>query len=428
MITKVRIDYVVFAIFLCININGCQAANATDLVVSDKPRDSAPAISDDDFNNQIDSNNEFACNLYSELKDASGNIFFSPFSISTALAMTYEGARTDTEKQIAETLHFQQRSVAHKAFNKLDLSLAEQSKQSKTENKKGGFKLEIANSIWAQKDFKWLPAFLDVLKINYGAGIFTADFIRETEKYRLKINKWVEEKTHDKIKDLLQPGVLNDMTRMVLVNAIYFYGQWLLEFDKENTHDGDFTLFDNSRIKVPFMHQTEEYFYSENELFQSLEMRYKDCDLAMLVLLPKIEKFSELESKLDNALLKEAIDKLESREVILTFPKVKMDAQFELASILASMGMPDAFTEQADFSGMDGARDLFISHVIHKAFVAIDERGTEAAAATAVLMELTAAPAPTEPVEFKADHPFIFLIRDKQTGSILFLGRILDPR
>ena len=420
---------IILFLMLILLICGCQAANATDLVVSDKPRDSAPVISDDDFKNQIDSNNEFAFDLYSELKSKSGNIFFSPFSISTALAMTYGGARTDTEKQIAETLHFQQRPIAHKAFNKLDLSLSEQSKESKTENKKGGFKLEIANSIWAQKDFKWLPAFLDLLKINYGAGIFTADFIRETEKYRLKINSWVEEKTHDKIKDLLQPGVLNDMTRMVLVNAIYFYGQWLLEFDKENTRDGDFTLLDSSKIKVPLMHQTEEYFYTENDLFQSLEMRYKDCDLAMLVLLPKIEKFSELESKLDNVLLKDAIYKLESREVILTFPKVKMDAQFELAQTLAAMGMSDAFNpDNADFSGMDGARDLFISHVIHKAFVAIDERGTEAAAATAVLMELTAAPAPTEPVEFKADHPFIFLIRDKQTGSILFLGRVLDPR
>ena len=415
--------------FTLVLLCSCQVASA-QIAQSGKPRDMNPSISDEDLTSQVDGNSQFACDLYAKLKDNPGNIFFSPYSISTALAMTWEGARENTEKQMAGALHFiKSKPTPHKAFNRIDLSLQTQLAEAK-KVKNNDLNLEIANSIWAQKDYKWLPAFLDSLKINYGAGIYNVDFVKEAEKYRVEINKWVEGKTNNKIKDLIQRGVLNGNTRMVLVNAIYFYGQWLNEFKKESTKDDDFTLLDGSKVKVPLMHQMEDHRYMEDDLLQAVELNYKDCNLSMIVLLPDVDKFAELESKLDIPLIKDAIDKLESREVILTFPKVKMDAQFELAKTLAAMGMSDAFEpDVADFSGMDGEKDLYISNVIHKAFVAIDERGTEAAAATAVVMKASAAPMPSEePVEFKADHPFIFLIRDKQTGSILFLGRVLDPR
>ena len=415
-------------LFVLVLFCSCQAASA-QIAQSGKSRDMNPSISDEDLKSQVDGSTQFAFDLYSKLKGEKGNIFFSPYSISTALGMTWDGARENTEKQMADTLHFSQpRPTPDKAFNRIDLSLQTQLAQAQ-KNKDTNLKLEIANSIWAQKDQKWLSAFLDSLKVNYGAGIYNVDFVKETEKCRTTINKWVEDKTNNKIKELIKSGVLDSMTRMVLVNAIYFYGQWQHEFEKDSTQDDDFTLLDNSKVKVPLMHQTEDHRYMKDDLLQAVELNYKDCDLSMLVLLPDVDKFAELESKLDSALIKNVIDKLESHEVILTFPKVKMDAQFELSQTLAAMGMPDAFDPGvADFSGMDGEKDLYISNVIHKAYVAIDEKGTEAAAATAVVMKASAAPMMGETVEFKADHPFIFLIRDRQTGSILFLGRVVDPR
>jgi len=415
---------IILSILLACN---CQSAIGADLIASNKQRDTMPSISEAEFQSQIDGNSQFAFDLYSRLKDVEeGNIFFSPFSISTALAMTYEGARGNTETQMTDVLHYTNpKTSAHKAFNRLDLSLSEQMKSKKGD---AAFKLETANSIWAQKDYRWLPEFLDAIKINYGAGLYSVDFQNETEKSRIEINKWVEEKTHDKIKDLLQKGIITPATYMVLVNAIYFYGKWMHEFDKGATQDDDFTKLDGKKVKVPFMHQEAESSYMENELFQALEMSYKDCDIAMLVLLPPIDKFKELESKLDSAMLKDVIDNLQENRVRVTFPKMKMESQFDLVKTLSEMGMPDAFVGGiADFSGMDGTKELFIMHVIHKAFVAIDEKGTEAAAATAVVMGKAMAPAPPQYIEFKADHPFILLIRDKQTGSILFLGRVLNP-
>jgi len=415
---------IILSILLTCN---CQSAIGAELISSNKQRDAMPSISETEFQSQIDGNSQFAFDLYSRLKDVEeGNIFFSPFSISTALAMTYEGARGNTETQMTDVLHYiNPKASTHKAFNRLDLSLSEQMKSKKGD---AAFKLETANSIWAQRDYRWLPEFLDAMKINYGAGIYSVDFQNETEKSRLEINKWVEDKTHDKIKELLKPGIITPLTYMVLVNAIYFYGKWMHEFDKKATQDDDFTKLDGSKTQIPFMHQEAESSYMENELFQALEMSYKDCDLAMLVLLPPIDKFNELESKLDSAMLKDVIDNLQENQVRVTFPKMKMENQFDLVKTLSEMGMPDAFAGGiADFSGMDGTKELFIMHVIHKAYVAIDEKGTEAAAATAVVMGKAMAPAPPQYIEFKADHPFIFLIRDRKTNCVLFAGRVLNP-
>lgn len=408
----------------------CQAANASNLVKSDKPYNTAPMnASDETFISQIKGNNQFAFDLYSQLKSSDGNIFFSPFSISTALAMTYEGARGNTEKQMRDALKFiEPKKDLHKAFNTLDLMLQRQMQDAKKSDPKSAFRLEIANSIWAQRDFNWLSSFLDVLAVNYNAGIYTVDFIKAAEQARIAINKWVEGKTHEKIKDLIQPGVLDDTTRMVLVNAIYFYGQWLYEFKKEDTYDEPFSLLDGSQVNVPMMHHTEHHNYYKGEIYEALELEYKDCEVVMDIILPEMGKFTEFESQLSNMILEEIITNMKPTEIILTMPKFKSDATFELSKTLKAMGMTDAFNPNAaDFSGMDGEKDLFISEVIHKAYVAVDEKGTEAAAATAVVMKLSAAPV-EQGIVVKIDRPFIYMIRDKKSGAVLFLGRVLDPR
>ena len=344
MLNRIYFQFGALIVLFVLLMFGCQAASGAELIISNEKRDSMPSISGTDFQVQVDGNSQFAFDLYSMFKEEQGNIFFSPYSISTALAMTYEGARDNTEKQMTDVLHFiSPKQSVHKAFNKLDLTFGEQSKNSKTLGNTA-FKLEIADSIWAQKDYKWLPEFLDAMKINYGAGIYSVDFQNETEKSRLAINKWVEEKTHEKIKDLLQQGIITPAVYMVLVNAIYFYGQWVHEFKKSDTKDDDFTRLDGSKSKIPFMHQKSDYSYMENELFQALEMSYKDCELAMLVLLPSIEKFKDLESKLDASLLNDAIGNLQDRDVDVTFPKMTMEEQFDLVKTLSEMGMPDAFT------------------------------------------------------------------------------------
>jgi len=411
-------------VFLC----GCQSANSQP-PQSNKTRDINPSVSIEELDSQVDGNSMFAFDLYKRLKDEKSNIFFSPYSISITLAMIYDGARSNTKKQMADVLHFLQlKQNLDKAFNKIDLSLQAQVAEAK-KSKESDLELDIANSIWAQKSEKWRLSFLNALKVNYGSVIYNVDFINETEKCRTAINQWVEDKTNDKIKELINPGILDQATHMVLVNAIYFYGQWQKEFEKDATRDDDFTLLDGSKVKAPLMHQTEELYYMKDDLFQAVKMYYKDSDFSMIVLLPDVDKFTELESKLHSALIESVIEKLESKNVILTFPKVKMDAQFEFSKTLAAMGMPDAFSGIADFSGMGGPEGLFISSVIHKAYVEIDEKGTEAAAATEGSMWLgSVSQEEIEPVEFKADHPFIFLIRDDQTGSILFLGRVLNPK
>jgi len=251
------------------------------------------------------------------------------------------------------------------------------------------------------------------------------DFIGETEKSRVTINDWVSEQTEDRIKDLIPPGVINFLTRLVLTNAIYFNAAWLYPFDEDITSDGLFHLLDGSDVTVPMMKQTESFRYMEGENYQAVEMSYDGQELSMLVMLPGAGQFDAFEKELDAELFNEITDKLGTNEVALTMPKFEYESSFGLKEALSMLGMEIAFSEQADLSGMDGSRSLFIQDVVHKAFVSVDEAGTEAAAATAVIVGLTAAPA--EPVEVRIDRPFIFLIRDIQTGSIIFVGRVLNP-
>jgi serpin B len=366
-------------------------------------------------------NSSFAVDLYSHLKQIDGNLFFSPFSISAALAMTYAGARENTASQMAATMHLNQEpDQVHHSMGDLISRLNAVQKASDVE-------LSVANAIWAQKGYQFLDAFWGVIQQSYRADINQVDFTTAADAARQAINGWVEEQTHQKIKDLIPPGVLNALTRLVLVNAIYFKGFWDTQFKPEDTQEMAFWLSAETNVKVPMMSQEHPYGYWENEWLQILEMPYKDEALSLIVLLPKEKsEISVLEQKLTLENIMQWQDRLRKQKIKLFFPKFKIEAQFNLGQTLSAMGMSDAFDpNRADFSAMIGNKELFISAVIHKAFVEVNEEGTEAAAATGVVVGVTSI-APPPPI-FKADHPFVFFIRDNASRSILFLGRVLDP-
>ena len=373
----------------------------------------------------VEGNSAFAFELYQALKGEEGNLFCSPYSISLALAMTYAGASGETAQQIADTLQFLlDQDRLHPAFNWLDAELAKRGKGA--EGKDGeGFRLNIVNAIWEQKDYEFLTDFLDVLAENYGAGLRILDFITETEKSRLTINDWVSDQTEGRIEDLIPQGAIDALTRLVLTNAIYFNAAWENPFDKKMTADGPFYLLDGGQVIVPLMKQTESFSYTEGEGYQAVELLYDGGELSMVILLPEAGNFEPFEEGFQSQQISDIISGLQPTEVALTMPKFEFDSEFSLKDTFTEMGMPIAFSSSADFSGMTGNRELFISDVVHKAFVAVDEAGTEAAAATAVIMKLTAVPEP--PVEVTLDRPFIFLIRDIETGTILFIGRLVDP-
>jgi serpin B len=398
---------------------------------SEKTRIETPEMSGSTQANLSEGNGTFAFNLYRQLKkDKDGNLFYSPYSISAALAMTYAGAGTTTAEQMAATLHFElPQEKLHPAFNWLDIQLAKRGEGAEGKDDEE-FRLNVVNAIWGQKDYEFKVSFLDTLAENYGAGLRILDFTKEPEDSRITINDWVSEQTEDRINDLIPSGGINSLTRLVLTNAIYFNGAWQSKFFEESTKNLPFYTLDEKRINVPMMRQTETFGYTEGDDFQAVEMPYDGGEMSMVILLPTEGKFTEFEDDLDYNAVDRIISRLKEERVILTIPKFEFESDFSLVPALSALGMPEAFTESADFSGMTSEQEsLLIDDVIHKAFVSVDEGGTEAAAATAVIIAPTAAPGPTpkEPVVFTADRPFIFLIRDIETGAILFIGRILNP-
>ncbi len=371
----------------------------------------------------VTGNNRFAIDLYRQLAGGKGDVFVSPESISLALAMTYSGARGQTAEQIAKTLHFDQ-PVAQ-----LNAGFAAILKNLNAGGAKNSYQLSIANRLWGQQGFKFLDEFLKVTREQYGAELATVDFVHQTEAARRTINAWVEHETRDKIKDLIGEGSLGPDTRLVLTNAIYFKGDWQAPFEKDATHKAPFHVSADKQADAMIMNREGSYRFAKEDGMRVLEMPYRGGELAMVVLLPeKIDGPADLEKSLSAEKLQALTAGLKSTRVSVAMPKFKMTREFELSKTLAAMGMPLAFSDNADFSGMDGKTDLSISAVIHKAFVAVDEKGTEAAAATAVTIRALSIRRPIEPPEeFHADHPFIFLIRDTHSGSILFLGRYTGP-
>ena len=404
---------------------GPGAHSPGEVASSDVQRDPAPDVDPSDQTDLVDGNSAFAFDLYQLLSQDDANLFFSPYSISQALAMTYAGARGETEQQTAEALRFSlPQERLHPAFNGLDLELARRGEGAQGKDGEG-FRLNIVNALWGQHDFEFLADFLDLLAENYGAGLRLLDFVGATEQARVTINDWVSQQTEGRIKDLMPPGAIDAATRLVLTNAIYFNAAWASPFEPELTADGTFHLLDGSSVTVPMMRQTESLGYTAGPGYQAVELAYDGHELSMVILVPQAGEYEPFESTLDARRVAEIAGSLESRQVALTMPRFEFDSEFGLEQTLSTLGMPVAFTGDADFSGMTGRRDLFISAVIHKAFVSVDEAGTEAAAATAVIMKLSAMP--EEPVVVSVDRPFIFFIRDLQTGAVLFVGRVMDP-
>jgi serpin B len=364
----------------------------------------------------VDSINRLSTDLYKKLAaGGTDNLFLSPYSISTALAMTYGGARGATAEQMAATLHFGGQGATHPAFS-------HRQKMLNAIQEKGHIQLSIANSLWPQLDYSFRPDYLAMTKEFYGSKIKPVDYKTDAESARVEINSWVEDETNDRIKDLIPEGTLNTMTRLVLANAIYFKGRWANQFKPETTRPAPFKLAEGKSVEVPTMFLTADFRLAHSNDFQALELPYEGDDLSMLVLLPaQTDGLPGLEKELSAEWLSDL--RFNEMEVMVQLPKFKLESSFSLGKTLAAMGMPLAFSQQADFSGMTGKPNIYIDEVVHKAFVEVNEEGTEAAAATGVIMRAT-----SMPPMFEANHPFLFLIRENSTGAILFIGRVTDPR
>jgi serpin B len=368
------------------------------------------------------STNIFALELYKRIVVPNDNLFLSPYSIYTVFAMVYGGARGNTATQMERAFHFPLSGIElHEHVSRLSSTI-------EAAGQTGNLKLNIANGLWPQDGYPFLDGYLNMTERFYRAKISTLDYRKDSEGSRKTINGWVEEKTEQKIVNLLKPGMINPLTRMVLVNAIYFKGDWLSKFDKKTTQEAQFFLLSGDVMKAPLMTIRQNYGYSDFPDAQILELPYAGQDVSMLVVLPKKKDgLPELEKNLSQERLQEWTVSMRKREIIVYFPRFKAISEFRLDQALASMGMSDAFDPgKADLSGMDGKKDhLFIGMAIHKAYVDVNEEGTEAAAATAVGIRTTSMPAP--PPVFRADHPFLFVIRHNSTGAILFMGRVVNP-
>ena len=413
----------IFSALVSILLSACNGGPA-GTAQSTRAREKNPTVSESDLKTLVDGNNAFGLDLYQTLRSQDGNLILSPFSVSLALAMTYAGARGETETQMADVLNFGPQDQVHNTFNALDLALEES--PIGLDKDQEPMQLSIANSMWAEQTFTFLPDFLDTLSVNYGAGIQLMDFINSPDPSRKIINQWVSDETKDKINNLLPENSITSDTKMVLVNAIYFKADWLSPFDANDTYDSTFKLLDGSEVTVPMMGQQLYIPYFVGDGYAVAELPYAGESAVMTLLVPDEGRFEEIEAQVDGAMFNEALANLAPADVTLRMPKFEFESPFNLSDALIEMGMPLAFDEnRADFSGMTDQQDLYIGNVIHKAFVAVDEKGTEAAAATAVVMEGATAMMPENVLTI--DRPFLFFIRDVETGQILFIGRVLNP-
>jgi len=403
----------VAAVALTSGAKGGACVAETDL------KDAAPIVA---------GNTRFALDLYDRLRGGQGNLFFSPYSISTALAMTSSGARGETAQQMAGVLQFNlPADLLHPAFH----ALIDHVNGKGTPGASRPYQLDTANALWGDQGDTFLPEFLELTRSNYGAGLRQVDFRHASEAARKTINAWVEEQTRDKIRDLLAPGVITSATSLVLTNAVYFKGDWAHPFAAAMTDEKAlFHAPGGHDVTLPMMRQTRGFAYHDGGTFQLLEMPYAGEALGMVVLLPKeADGLPALEPSLTATHLSTWVAKASMAQVEVAFPRFRLTEPLRLAEVLRGMGMALAFdAARADFSGMNGRHDLSISEVVHKAFVDVNEKGTEAAAATGVVMARAAVMRRPKPVSFRADHPFVFLIRDRATGAVLFLGRLVEPK
>lgn len=377
----------------------------------------APAFAADVTREVAAGNTTFAFELYARLSATKGNVFFSPSSISTALGMTYAGARAQTAQEMEKTLHFTK--DVHAGLSALNQQLV---------GKQPGYQLSLANRLFVKTGVKLLGPFTTLTKEQYGAPVEQVDFGKE--ETRLRVNTWVEEQTNQRIKDLIAKGVFTRQTRLALINAIYFKGTWATQFDRKATTTQPF-FTGGKELPVPLMFAdlpaAARVRYAQLDGVQVLELPYQGGDLTMVLMLPlQRDGLDAFEKSLSGEKFAQLIKALRPSAAELWLPRFKVTERLELSQVLGGLGMPSAFKDGADFSGISGARDLVISAVIHKAFVEVNEEGTEAAAATGAVVGITSV-APPKP-KFRADHPFLFAIRHGKSGSVLFLGRMADPQ
>jgi serpin B len=374
----------------------------------------------------VEGDTAFALDLYRELvaDDPEANLFFSPYSISVALAMTLAGARGETWDEMAAVLRATEGEDWHRARNAIDQHLR---RERPTIDELQPLELEIANSLWGQTGYPFRQDFLDLLASHYGTGLTLVDYANAWEEARAAINAWVEEATNERIVDLIPEGAIDDLTRLVLVNAIFFKANWFNQFDPALTADGAFRA-PGGEVTAPMMRHEIRTLYGEGNGWQAIRLPYAG-EASMLVIAPDDERLAEIATGLDPALLDEVRLSLRDSLVQLTMPRFEIRSQFSLPAVLERLGMVEAFIPPgmdsgADLTGMVDIRELFVSDVVHQAFVAVDEEGTEAAAATAVIVSRDSAPMPAT---LTLDRPFMFLIVDDMTESILFVGQVTDP-
>jgi len=402
------------------NVNNQNNQNAFTVLKSDAPRDTAPDADADDLAAYVAANSSFATNLYQELLNTEdGNLFFSPHSINVALSMTSAGARGNTADQFAGVLFFDPATV-HDTLNALDLHLSALGSSDPDE-----FRLSVVNATWGQTGFDFEAPFLDILATYYGAGMSLLDFGADPEASRVIINDWVEDQTEGRIEDLLPEGSVTSLTRLVLTNAIYFKADWEHQFSDQMTHAADFTRLDGNTVTVDMMGQDDiEVPYFANADLQLVELPYKGLDTSMVIVLPTDGNFDAVESELTPEFLNGLLDLATDQSVLVQLPKFSFTFDVSLNNPLKALGLTDAFdAAQADFTGMNPVANLYITDVVHKAFVSVDEDGTEAAAATGVIIGDTSVPMNVMTI----NRPFFFFIRDRVHGTILFLGRVVDP-
>jgi len=411
---------IVFALLAAVLV-GSQLPAVSDWLSGTTAKEDIPVLNDSgatasSVEATVEACNGFAFDLYGRYSAGDGNILFSPYSISTALSMTYESARGETAEEMEAVFGFlEDPSERLPSVAGIYNTLNEEGRE---------YALHTVNALWVQQGYPVQEDYVDAIVSYYGGDVNALDFVAEPDESRVTINEWVEERTNDRIKDLFPSGSIDADVRLVLTNAIYFKGDWLYMFDEEATNEEEFHVTPTTSVEVDMMSLRDDFNYAETDELQLLELPYTGEDVSMLILLPKRSYMGDVEAQLSAERLGEWVDMMEGATVNVYLPRFTFETKYFMMEDLAEMGMPTAFTDAADFSGMTGNRELFIDKVIHQAFIEVNEEGTEAAAATGVSMKLSAA-MPGE--VFRADHPFIFLIRDMDTGVILFMGRVTDP-
>jgi serpin B len=412
---------IVFALLAALVV-GSQLPAVSDLLSGTTAKEDIPVLDDSgatasSVQATVEAYNGFAFDLYGRYSAGDGNILFSPYSISTALSMTYEGARGETAEEMEAVFGFlEDPSLRLPSVARIYNTLNEEDRE---------YALHTVNALWIQQGYPVVEDYIDAIVDYYGGDVNALDFIAEPDESRVTINEWVEERTNDRIKDLFPSGSIDGNVRLVLTNAIYFKGDWLYEFDEDATSEEEFHVSPTSTVMVDMMNLRDETFnYAEIDELQILELPYTGEDVSMLILLPKEGHMGDIESQLSAERLGEWVELMEGAAVNVYLPRFTFETKYFMMEDLAEMGMPTAFTDAADFSGMNAEDQLFIDKVIHQAFIEVNEKGTEAAAATGVSIALSAA---IQEEVFLADHPFVFLIRDVDTGVIMFMGRVTDP-